>query len=538
MCDEVVGAGALGFEGRGFETVVKPVFEVTPRDATCVSCGQCVSVCPTGALQEKTRFKKSIPLDTKKTDSICGMCSVGCSTRVESCGTLLVKTTPAVNFGINDGTMCVRGRFGITFLQKERRVKAPMIRKKGKLTHVSWQDAFVYTAKKMETLMLRGEKTAVSIGHTYCVEDAGAIINLAKLFSSEIFSFMGRDNGLSGVLGYDGSPNTLEEVLGCDRIIIFGASTMRITPVRAKLRQAVKNGAKATIVTNEKGEYNLNCDIIRAPDTTAFIKQIIKALIDAGRTPKNANGFKELKASLTDIKVSDDAKALAESYVSAKKAMILFAIGDISTAAATELGNMAVVAGHIGSPRSGIFMLRQMSGSQTLADFGVIGGPEIARGTKGLMIFGEDPELQPGEHEFLVVQDTHMTATVKKADVVFPLSAYPEIDGTFVNSERRLQKCNKAIDPPMEYRTSEIAEQLAKILEGSAPAGDPNDLYPNKECGECYPAPVLFVDGFGYPDKKAKLQTIDEATMFEQPVQTFYLMNAANASYPQPKRKA
>jgi hypothetical protein len=88
----------------------------------------------------------------------------------------------------------------------------------------------------------------------------------------------------------------------------------------------------------------------------------------------------------------------------------------------------------------------------------------------------------------------------------------------------------------MEYRTSQIAGQLAKVLERTAYAGRVRDVYPKKSFGECYPTPVLFVDGFGFPDKKAKLQTIEESAMFEQPVQTCYLMKAANAGYPKPKK--
>jgi len=538
MCDEVVDAGALGFVGRGFDTVVKPAFELELRDTPCESCGQCVSVCPTGALQERTRFKKFTPLKTKKTDSICGMCAVGCSMCIESYGSLLVKTTPAIGRGMNDGVMCGCGRFGINYVQKERRITAPMLRKNGRLTYVSWHDAFVYTAKKMETLKLRGEKTSISIGQNYCLEDAGAIVNLAKLFGSETFSFMGRENGLNKVLGYDGSPNALEEVLGCDKIIMFGTSMLRNTVVLSKLRRAVKQGTPVTVVTNEsdKREYNLRCKIIKTPGTTAIIKQIIKALVELGCEPKNADGFEELKESLAETKIGKEARAIAESYASAKKAMILYAIGDLSVAAATGLGNMAVVGGHIGSPRSGIYMLRQMSGSQTLADLGVIAGHDTEKGSKGLMIFGEDPEILSSEHELLVVQDTHMTATVKKADVVFPLAVYPEIEGTFINTERRLQHSGKAVPPPMEYRTSQIAQKIAEILESVAPEGNAHELYPNKADSECWPAPVLFVDGFGFDDKRAKLQAMEETALFEPLPNTCHLMNVAVSGLPKPKK--
>jgi len=426
-----------------------------------------------------------------------------------------------------------------------------MIRKHGELTAVSWHDAFVYSAKKMASLSARGASTAVSIGQTYCLEDAGAVNNLAKLLGAGIFSYMNRENGLAKVLGYDGSPNTLEEILGCDGIFIFGDSLPRNPVILSKLRLAAGKGIPVTIVTSGSGKYNLPCRVFKTQNSTGFIKQIVKALIDAGAAPKNADGFTELKASLSAISACDDAKKLAESYITTKKAMVLYALSELSAAAAVELANMAVVAGHIGSPRNGIYMLRQMSGSQVLADYGITGLVDVAEGIKGLMVFGEDiaclrrDASRPSMHgesaraafdrlEFLMVQDTHLTETAKLADVVFPLAVVPEIDGTFVNTERRLQRCNKAIEPPTEYTTAEIAQKIAEVLEGAAHAGSVRDTNLNAGPGKYNPTPVLFVDGFGFPGKRAKLQVIEEDDMVDELVCTCSLVNAVEADLPQP----
>ena len=535
-CAEIIGSTALGFVDRGFNTVVKPAFENGLNETSCISCGQCIAVCPTGAMQERISIKKPIPLDTKKTDTICGMCAIGCSMQVESYGNMLVKAVPAENRGVNDGVLCGLGRFGTNYTQKEGRLVSPMIRKHGKLTPVSWRDAFVYTAKKMESIRARGEKTAISIGHSYCLEDAGAIKSLAHQLGAGIFSFMNRENGLAKVLGYDGSPNALEEIQGCDAIFVFGSALMWNPVIISKLNYAVRKGVPVTVVSSGEDEYNVSCKTFKTPDTTMFIKQIIRTIIDNGNTPKNADGFEELKASLSAVQPSDEAAELAKRYMSAKKAMIIYGLDELSVSAAVELANMAVVAGHIGSPRNGIYLLRQASGSQILADCGITGQADTAEGVKGLMMFGEDADVQLGGLEFLMVQDTHLTETADKADVVFPLAFYPEIDGTFVNTERRVQKCKKAIDPPMEYRTAEIADRIAEVLEGSAPAGSPRELYPDTEPGQCFPAPVLFTGGFGFADKRAKLQVIEGAPMFDALPQTCCIRNAIVRDLPKPAR--
>ncbi|MCL2046504.1 MAG: FAD-dependent oxidoreductase [Oscillospiraceae bacterium] len=540
ICDEFVGSTALGFVDRGFHTTVAPAFGDSLRNTTCISCGQCVSVCPTGALQERITLKKSIPLDTKKTSSICGLCSVGCSTKVESVGNMLVKTSPATDCGVNNGVMCGKGRFGLNYVQQEGRITEPMIRIGGELKAVSWNEAFVYTAKKMESYKIRGEKTAVSIGQTYCVEDAGAILNLAEIFGADVFSFANRDNGLASVLGYDASPNTLEEILGANALFVFGTSLLSNPVILTRLRTAAKNGVPVYVISDGPVQFNINCTVVKPSNSTGFIKEVTKALIDLGAAPNNANGFDELKAALEGVSVSDDAQLIATAYKNAAKAMVLYAIGDLTPAAATEIANMAVVCGHIGKQRAGIYMLRQMSGSQALANFGVTATAEVAKGAKALMVFGEDTNDISDDVDFLVVQDTHFTETANKADVVFPLAAYPEIDGTFVNTDGIAQIGAKVVDAPTEYRTADIVQGLADILEEYAPAGclcDMDLCCNDSDCDcdcDCSEVSAGAITEFGYDDEKAKLQVIADGELFDQLKLTSYLLSTIEAQLPKP----
>ena len=84
----------------------------------------------------------------------------------------------------------------------------------------------------------------------------------------------------------------------------------------------------------------------------------------------------------------------------------------------------------------------------------------------------------------------------------------------------------------MEYRTYEIAQKIAEVLEGTAPAGDAAKLYPKVKPGACIPEPVLYEDGFGFPDKKAKLRVVEEAAMFDELAPTCSLIKAVDADIP------
>ncbi|MCD8333576.1 MAG: 4Fe-4S binding protein, partial [Clostridiales bacterium] len=146
-----MGVGALGFVNRGFDTVVLPAMGKHLEETGCISCGQCVSVCPTGALQEHLPMKKQIPLQTEETDTICGFCSMGCAQKTMTCGTLAVKANPDPEGPVNEGVLCIGGKFGFSSaLKEENRLYAPMERKTAEtFVPTNYHDALMLTAKSM-----------------------------------------------------------------------------------------------------------------------------------------------------------------------------------------------------------------------------------------------------------------------------------------------------------------------------------------------------------------------------------------------------
>jgi hypothetical protein len=86
----------------------------------------------------------------------------------------------------------------------------------------------------------------------------------------------------------------------------------------------------------------------------------------------------------------------------------------------------------------------------------------------------------------------------------------------------------------MEYRTLDIAQKIAEVLEDCAPAGCACMLYPNAAPGECVPEPVLYTDGFGFEDKKAKLHVVKETDMFDKLKPTSSLILTVEADLPKP----
>jgi predicted molibdopterin-dependent oxidoreductase YjgC len=113
---------AIAVAGRGFDARISTELAVPLPDSACVYCGNCIAVCPTGALMAKTEFdmRNEGSWDESKqtaTDTICPYCGVGCTLTLHEQGGEIVKSTSPLDNSITLGNLCIKGRFGWRFVQ-------------------------------------------------------------------------------------------------------------------------------------------------------------------------------------------------------------------------------------------------------------------------------------------------------------------------------------------------------------------------------------------------------------------------------------
>jgi NADP-reducing hydrogenase subunit HndD len=121
---------AISVAGRGFEARISTEYAVPLGDSACVYCGNCIGVCPTGALMFKSEFdmRQAGTWDESRqqvTSTICGYCGVGCTLDLHVQDNTIVKVTSPLDHDVTSGHLCVKGRFGFQFVQNRGRSREP-----------------------------------------------------------------------------------------------------------------------------------------------------------------------------------------------------------------------------------------------------------------------------------------------------------------------------------------------------------------------------------------------------------------------------
>ena len=231
---------------------------------------------------------------------------------------------------------------------------------------------------------------------------------------------------------------------------------------------------------------------------------------------------------MADFDICDEAQIIGEGLVNAKNLVMVMGDKYITEEASTLVGDILGLLGKVDGKRSGIFRVAVKNNSVGLNALGVTNTPAVLNNAKALLLFGEEPNADLSGYEFLMVQDTHLTDAAQKADVVLPALAFPEVNGTFVNTEGRLLKVKKSVDNPLSINNINMVQAIAGIL-GKNPGAvcpgkilkvirETNEAFKNVEIGE-------LLNSHQNEKIAIELKPYTEGRLFTEIPYTDYLMN-------------
>jgi predicted molibdopterin-dependent oxidoreductase YjgC len=168
VCEQVQGVSAIDIANRGFGSLVSAPFE---KDLNCEFCGQCVGICPTGALAGKEALSRGRQKDVKEIESVCAYCGCGCNVTLHVNRGEVVRVSSRQGT-INDGWLCAKGRFGFNFLNSPERLKTPLIKKDGVFVEVNWDEAIQYTVDRLSAIKEKhGPEALAGLSSARCTNE-------------------------------------------------------------------------------------------------------------------------------------------------------------------------------------------------------------------------------------------------------------------------------------------------------------------------------------------------------------------------------
>ena len=479
-CSEVVGASALGLVERGNETFVAPAFQQELKVTSCISCGQCIDVCPTGAWLDRRENMKEIPLNLSQTKSVCSYCSVGCEVVYEHKDNMVYLASSKEN----EIPACGKGKFGIEHINNKNRLLQPKVKVKGVHEPVALDTAIYETAKRLRNIqnMYGDDQIAFVVSPKLTNEEFKYIKAVADELNSKYKgSFtVDSESGIEYVLGRNQSTITAEELDNADLIISAGQLYEHHPAAGMKLRR-LSNTKKIISASTIKTKLDIFAEKAGVTEYEVFFTRVLKALVDNGVIKKESinryeNG-EELIKVLDKIEVLPEAAKVAEAFKKARKPIIVADENTVPKAALKVLADITVLVGNDKRPHRGLIVLKAKSNSQGAWNIGFrTPGEEIKKALlnnelKGLVVIGEDilgniPELKKAIDNLkaFAVFDIMENETTAKADYLLPLCSIAESNGTIVSADGTVRNVVQAIKPLTGMSNLEMFAKLAGLL--------------------------------------------------------------------------
>ncbi len=461
-CDEGMGVGALGTINRGAMSLIAPN-KSDPQHGEyleCDECGQCIDICPVGALTSGPYRYQTRPWEMEHVGTICTHCSNGCKTTLGVRNDQIIRGNNRDRSGINGEFLCVKGRYAFDFSDHPERLQSPMVRVNGKLEATSWAKALEHVAKKFGEIKARGGKLGV-VGSNHTTNEENFYL---QRFAREGLGTNNIDHHRTGdvttlidaLSGTTAALATSTDLYERKAFLVIGANLALEQPfVAFQLRANHRHhGAHVYTIT---------------PAAVREDSYAVKSL----RKPAGSEleGLEELRAALAsepelvilfnDAVKDADVRQLVAFGQSLGIPVKYCALVDYSNSrGAIDMGLVPeLLPGFQAAENPGLTVAEMLAATDLDALF-VVGANPLKMATLN------------STRAFVVVQEMFLTETAQRADVILPAASAYEKNGTVTNVFGEVQRLKRAISTLGAKPDLEIIGLIAKEM-GLAPVLGP-----------------------------------------------------------------
>ena len=474
VCGEGMDVWALGVQNRGVSSLIAPNKE---DHLECEECGMCIDICPVGALTSGAYRYKTRPWEMKHVGTVCTHCGDGCKTtlgvRRADTGMEIVRGDNRDKSGTNGDFLCIKGRYGFDFANHEERLTQPLIRKNGKLTPASWEDAFELVGKKFAEVRDKDGGAAIGVvgSNRTTNEEAYLLSKFARtvLKTNNIDHHRTADFSAfaAAMRGKENATASMADVFSAPAILLIGNDPTEQHPL---LAWQIRNNVRL----HRAKLYVINSESIKLRRQAASFTQI-----PAGTEGKVAAFLAGDEAAADALGNTRDAWIAMRDKIRAEQNIVIIFGAEIR---GNDVANL--VSFGCGISGAKFICLGDYANSRGAADMGLYpdllpgyhpanaasefheewaeipqqagldlpGMVEAAKAgkLKALYVVGSNPvgrlDIDPFafSKSFVVVQDMFLTETAAIADVVLPAANAYEKAGSMTNTCGDVQLVKKA----------------------------------------------------------------------------------------------
>jgi formate dehydrogenase alpha subunit len=405
-CEEVQGKSVLSFSERGiYSHIIAGVDKW--GESECDGCGECIQLCPTGALVEKPN-REIIKLDAieKKVITTCPYCGVGCQLELIIRNGRIVRSNGVEGVLPNDGRLCIKGRFGYDFVHDSERLVKPLLKVDGVFREIEWDEALEIAAEKFGLIKEKyGKESLAGYSSAKCTNEENYLFQkfVRIVFGTNNIDYCTRLCHASTVtamlrsIGDGAASNSIQDFELTDCLFVTGNNMIETHPVTATYVKAGKRKGQKLIVCDPKWTPLVKyADIWLQPrlgTDVALLNGMINVIINEGlvnedfiskRVMNGLEAFNGLKESVQDYtpeeveKITNVPAGLmkeaARIYATSKTAIIATGMGMSQQVVGTNnvfaLINMMLITGQIGREYAGLCPPRGQNNVQGATDVG------------------------------------------------------------------------------------------------------------------------------------------------------------------------